>query len=149
MKIYGPYIRKEDGRQHVIIVNDDGSRRTVSYPKYLMEQHLGRELHPDLETIHHKDEDFTNNEFSNLEILTRVEHAKIDALHRDKMLGICVWCNKEFELSKNQINTRAKSKAGPFCSRSCSGKYGADVQKGGKVIKREEFTVTYHKISKD
>ena len=38
MKIYGPYTRKEDNRQHVIII-DGEKRRTVSYPKFLMEQH--------------------------------------------------------------------------------------------------------------
>jgi hypothetical protein len=43
MKIYGPYTRK-DGRKHVIVHYDGGRIRTVSYPKWLMEQHLGREL---------------------------------------------------------------------------------------------------------
>lgn len=42
MKIYGPYLRK-DLRKHIVIVNDDGSKTTKSFPKYLMENKLGRE----------------------------------------------------------------------------------------------------------
>ena len=77
MKVYGPYTRP-DGRQHVILIFEDGQRRTVSYPKYLMEQKLGRELDPDLETINHKNGDFTDNRWENLEILSRVDHAHLD-----------------------------------------------------------------------
>ena len=39
MKVYGPYKRK-DNRKHVVIVHDNGSRQTQSYPRYLMEQHF-------------------------------------------------------------------------------------------------------------
>ena len=45
LKVYGPYTRK-DGRKHVVIVNNNGTKTTKSYPRYLMEQHLGRSLEP-------------------------------------------------------------------------------------------------------
>jgi hypothetical protein len=54
-KVHGPYTRQQDGRQHVVVVFVDLSKKTISYPKYLMEQKLGRELDPDLETIDHID----------------------------------------------------------------------------------------------
>lgn len=41
-KIYGPYLRK-DGRQHLVIV-EDNKKYTISYPKWLMENHLKRKL---------------------------------------------------------------------------------------------------------
>lgn len=45
------------------------------------------------------------------------------------MKHICLFCNKEFELNSNQINTLKKnSEALLFCSRSCSGKYYANKQ---------------------
>lgn len=63
-KCYGPYTRS-DGRQHVVLVhhNDEGSidnRITCSYPKYIVERHLGRKLKSS-ETIDHIDGNFSNN----------------------------------------------------------------------------------------
>ena len=42
-KVHGPYTRK-DGRKHVVTVFEDGSKKTTSYPKWVKEQELGREL---------------------------------------------------------------------------------------------------------
>ena len=64
IKVYGPYTRK-DGRQHVILVHEDLSRQTMSYPKYLMEQHLKRALLAS-ETVDHINNDFTDNRIENL-----------------------------------------------------------------------------------
>lgn len=66
------YIDKKDGRYRVYLYKYKESI-VISYPKYLMEKHLGRYLTGD-ETVHHIDEDFTNNVISNLEVLTRSEH---------------------------------------------------------------------------
>src|SRR5580704_15869782 len=44
--VHGPYLRK-DGRKHVVLYwreNDARRRQTISYPKWLMEQHVGRTL---------------------------------------------------------------------------------------------------------
>ena len=128
MKVYGPYTRK-DGRQHVILKHIDGKKQTVSYPKYIMEQHLGRKLSSD-ETVHHKDGDFTNNDPSNMEVKLRVEHNIHDAIRAKKVKTVCIECGKE--LIKKGSDIRHNSKrgcAGPFC-RSCAGKYGKDIQMG-------------------
>ena len=71
--IYGPYLRK-DGRKHMIAKDACGDKQiTISYPKYLMEIHLGRYLEED-ETVHHKDENIHNNKLNNLEVIGRREH---------------------------------------------------------------------------
>ena len=44
MKIY--IYNCKDNRTRAIIKNDDGSTRTVSYPRILMEEKLGRPLEP-------------------------------------------------------------------------------------------------------
>lgn len=111
----------------------DGSKRTVSYPKYLMEQHLNRELEHD-EIVHHIDGDFTNNAFENLEVLTRTNHA----IHHGKdniakyLHYVCGICNEAFsiEASKVKHNQNTLNRAGPFCSKKCAGRYGAEVQNG-------------------
>ena len=146
-KIYGVYWGK-DGRSRIIVIFPDGRRKTVSYPKFLMEVKLGRFLKKD-ETVDHIDRDPRNNNYSNLRVLKRKEHARIDAKYLKPQKFICPMCGKEFELSGTKlhdaIDNRRKGKAGPFCSKSCAGRYGRLIQLGRikplpvKLIKREYY----------
>lgn len=125
VRIYGPYVRK-DGRKHVIVY-DGVTRRTVSYPKWLMEQHLGRFLNDD-ETVDHIDRDFTNNTISNLQILTRSKHASLDAKRVKKVTVSCIECGVSMVREPKRLHENASNgKAGPFC-KSCAGRYGTDLQ---------------------
>jgi hypothetical protein len=129
MKVHGPYKRKEDGRQIVIIVENNGSRRTVSYPKWILEMQLGRKLDPNLETVDHMDSNFDNNDLSNLRIVPRSEHSADDTRRVKLVKFKCAWCDKEFERSPRLVRDKArKNKAGPFCSRGCAGKYSRTLQ---------------------
>jgi len=128
VKIHGPYKRK-DGRQIVIVVEDDGSKRTISYPKWLLELQLGRRLDPNLETVDHIDSNFENNNFENLRIVPRNEHSRDDTRRVRHVKFNCAWCKKEFERSPRLVRDKArKNKAGPFCSRVCAGKYSRKLQ---------------------
>lgn len=51
-------------------------RNQIKLHRYIMEVHLGRELHP-REIVHHKDENKLNNSLDNLEITTISEHNRI------------------------------------------------------------------------
>ena len=140
MRIYGPYTRK-DGRQHVILI-EDGKRRTVSYPKYLLEQKLGRFLLPN-ETCDHIDGDFTNNCLDNLQVLSRADNsAKAMALKpAEKGYFVCPECYKSFYKPMRDVrcNQIKQKKAGPFCSKKCSGRHGQRQNKtfrGGKLNPR-------------
>jgi len=141
-KVYGPYDKK-DGRQVIILQYEDKSRRTVSYPKYLMEVRLDRELDPDKETVDHIDRDFTNNEWWNLRVIERSRHAKEDATRRKPTEFTCAMCETVFEKDASYVYTNRKAgKAGPFCSRKCAGTYGMKVKKGEiekVVVDFEEF----------
>lgn len=128
MKVHGPYKRK-DGRQIVIVIEDDGTKRTISYPKWLLELQLGRRLDPNLETVDHIDSNFENNNFENLRIMPRNEHSREDTRRVKHVKFNCAWCKKEFERSPRLIRDKArKNKAGPFCSRQCAGKYSRKLQ---------------------
>jgi len=128
MKVFGPYKRK-DGRQIVIVVERNGKRRTVSYPKWILELQLGRKLDPNLETVDHIDSDFNNNSISNLRIMPRDQHSADDTRRVKKVKFECAWCGKEFERSPRLIRDKAKKgKAGPFCSRTCAGRYSRQLQ---------------------
>lgn len=127
-KVWGPYTRK-DNRKIVIVVDRKGKRRTVSYPKWIMEMHLGRKLHPDKETVDHWDSNFDNNDLSNLKLVPRKEHSANDTRRVKLVKFNCAWCDKEFERSPRLIRDKAKkNKSGPFCSRKCSGKYSRMLQ---------------------
>ena len=128
MKIFGPYKRK-DGRQIVIVVERNGKRRTVSYPKWILELQMGRKLDPNLETVDHIDSNIDNNNLENLRIVPRSEHSADDTRRVRKVKFECAWCDKEFERSPRLIRDKAKKgKAGPFCSRNCAGKYSRQLQ---------------------
>lgn len=150
MKVYGPYIRKKDGRKHVVIYDPTATpqRTTVSYPKYLMEQHLGRKLTDD-ETVDHIDEDYTNDDISNLRIITRVDNSKRSAPKMIQVDGQCALCGVTFTLSKYQMKLERQGKncAGPFCGKVCQGKYSRSVQLGGQVLGRADITIEYEKES--
>lgn len=86
-KIYGPY-KWKDSRERLAIVYPDGKHSSVSYPKYLMEQHLGRYLLPE-ETVDHIDKDFSNHNFDNMRVINRSEHVVEDVI-RKKSYDICM-----------------------------------------------------------
>lgn len=127
-KVHGPYKRR-DGRQIVIVVENNGKRRTVSYPKWLMEMQIGRKLDPNLETVDHIDSNFENNDIANLRLVPRDQHSADDTRRVKPVKFTCAWCDKEFERSPRLVRDKAKkNKAGPFCSRGCAGKYSRMLQ---------------------
>jgi len=135
--LYGPYLRS-DGRKHVIIYwpdatkqHKDWQRKTISYPKWLMEQHLGRILQ-DNETVDHKNRDFRDDRLDNLQVLTKSEHFAADAVRLAPQTVSCVWCKVNFTIQGRLADRCRNGKAGPFCSRRCSGQYGAK-RRGGEV----------------
>lgn len=151
-KVYGPYLIEQlestnYGRKQVIVHYKDGSRRTFLLSRHLMEQHLGRRLLPD-ETVDHKDRDKTNDDISNLQILSRSEHTKKDIKRIKKVEITCIFCGNKAQKNARDLDRGAKlGKAGPFCSKKCVGRYGAEVQNGrmqklncGRVqVKREYY----------
>lgn len=147
-KIYGPYKNaSNNNREHVIIIYSDKTRKTVSYPKYIMEIYLGRYLDPNLETVDHIDNDFTNNNITNLRLLTRSEHSTLEALKLKEQEFVCSICNNTFILTglklHNAFTNRLRGCIGPFCSKKCSGKSGHLSKNDPRLIthniKREKY----------
>ena len=121
MKVYGPYKRK-DGRSHVVLY-DGKTRRTQSYPRFLMEQHLGRKLE-EWEQVDHINDDFTDNRIENFQLLTLVENTRKSARPKVMMKFNCPVCEKTFEIPKYKYtqNQVKRGSAGPYCSKRCAGK---------------------------
>lgn len=125
-KIYGPYLRK-DGRQHVVVLFNK-KKITVSYPKFLVENHINRKLSLD-ETIDHINKDFSDNNLSNLRIINKKDHSSQDVL-RIKVEFICPICEKHItyfnKRASDVISNKKRGRSGPYCSRKCAGKGGSN-----------------------
>jgi len=126
-KIYGPYLR-QDGRKHVIAYNSTKQeRKTISYPKYLLEKKLNRYLEYN-ETVDHIDGNLTNDNLSNLQILSLADNIrKSTIIYKDTMKAKCIRCDLIIILDRKQQeysrSNKKRGKKGPFCSKRCSGLY--------------------------
>lgn len=130
-KIYGPYLNKKDNRLRCIIVKNN-KKKTISYPKLLMEKYLDRYLDFD-ETIDHIDKNPLNNNINNLRIINRKEHCYNDAYRNKDIIVTCAYCKRHFKIKGSTIAYRNRSdrqQSGYFCSKQCSGKYGKAIQNG-------------------
>lgn len=143
-KVYGPY-EYDGGRLLVCIIKPDGSRISISYPRYLMELHLNRYLNAD-ETVDHIDRNYRNNQLDNFRIVSLAKNASDDALRLVPQLFNCQVCLKDFMLEgkklSNAFANQFRRNDGPYCGRSCAGK--ASHMPGMKrlVIIRDYYRIT-------
>lgn len=131
-RFYGPYTSKKDGRLRCIVIFPNGKRKTISYPKYLVEVRLDRYLEKN-ETVDHIDGNFLNNNVDNLQVLDRRTHCKNDAFRNQDHVVKCQFCGKKFIVKGTTLSSRNRKdrfQSGYFCSRHCSGKYGKMIQLG-------------------
>lgn len=67
--VVGPYLDKTSGRRLVTVYRADGTHGSMTYARWLMQEHLGRKLEP-WEHVDHKDENRLNDVVENYQILT-------------------------------------------------------------------------------
>ena len=146
-KVLGPYYNSM-GRL-IVTVKDNGKYRTISYPKYKMEEHLGRRLDPNSETIDHINSNKEDNDINNLRIVPRAEHSYWDT-RRVRLIDLtCDMCGEHFQRSPRLIRVKSKlGKRGYFCSRRCSGRYGRllSLKQIKKQKKQQHVESEYYKM---
>ena len=127
-KVFGPYCNKA-GRNFVILLFEDGTRKTMSEARWLYQEHFGP-IKNDL-TVDHINRDRNDNRMENLQLLPRSDHSAADT-RRVKMVKFrCLMCNKKVERSPRLIRDKSsKGKVSQFCSRQCAGRYSREVQLG-------------------
>lgn len=140
IKVTGPYLNKKQGRKFATLFDTPSNRRTQkTYAKYLMEIYLQRELLPE-ETVDHIDRNSLNDVIENLRIISQSEHAKQDNVRVKSVNFICPICHANFKsFARKARSQRNQGFAGPFCSASCLGKYGKQVQDTGQKLPIQEY----------
>ena len=136
MQIIGVY-KCKDNRYRAYVKLDDGTTSTVSYPRILMEEKLGRPLEP-YEDVHHKDGNYENNDLDNLEIVIHGEHQRLHSTKYHDIKATCQVCQKEFIwTAKRQryyyMDLHRGRKRIISCSASCSNYYGRQEQLGRNI----------------
>jgi hypothetical protein len=124
MKVYGPYLdaRRRKARRFVQIVRDDGTKRTQSYARFVLEQHLGRPLRPD-EDADHIDGDTLNDDISNLRPLPRSANRRLGQRDRSPEMYQfkCPVCGQAAtKLMRVVRQNWSQGHSGPYCSSSCA-----------------------------
>lgn len=120
--LYIVFHRKENRRMANLIRKDKSGRTTISYARYLMSVNQKRLL-TCYEEVDHIDNDKTNDNLSNLQILSPEDNLKKQNLinsSKSKVIVNCSNCNSEYLVKAN--NYRFKLKAGQtrfFCTRKC------------------------------
>ena len=143
VKKNGPYQGK-DSRLRLILTYNDSHKQTISYPRYVMENYLGRYL-SSTEQIDHIDGNPLNNDISNLQILPIKVHQQLDANRNKDAIAVCKYCGKEFLIEGKTLSNRNRKdrhQSGYFCSRRCSGKYGVEIQLGLRNHRKEDKIVS-------
>ena len=128
---------KSDGR---VRASHKKTGKGVSYPRLIMENHLGRYLDKN-EDVHHIDGNKSNNDIDNLEVIDHVEHEKqhnpkyhpYDVFKKCPVCGITFqWTEdrqKSFYKNLKRSNKENRYLLGkPFCSKRCVGIYGKRIQ---------------------
>lgn len=110
----GYLVVNPEGRRTVILYNNSFDRSSISYARYLMTCHLGRQLESH-EHVDHIDNDKTNDVIENLQILTQSENNKKASKGKTMLTLVCPICGNLFTRQRNQLT----HKTNPTCSRRC------------------------------
>ena len=113
-------------------------RFTMSYARYVMSMHLGRDLLPD-EQVDHIDNDRLNDAISNLQILTVKENnAKYTLTTVRRMVKTeCPVCGVKMELPWKRTHLAKRAGSTTTCSRRC----GSRAQ--FMELKEQKFAIFY------
>ena len=98
-------------------------RTTVAWARYVMAVHLKRHLNDD-EHVDHIDEDKTNDDISNLQIMSNAEnsakHREHHDIRREMVTLTCPTCGNEFTRQRHRTHLSKGGKPSN-CSRRCGG----------------------------
>ncbi|AUR82668.1 hypothetical protein NVP1026O_077 [Vibrio phage 1.026.O._10N.222.49.C7] len=108
-----------DGRRTLTLYNSDDDRSSTQYARYLLAVKLGRYLTKD-ETVDHIDDDKTNDDVSNLQLMSMVDNLKKRTVYLE---GLCFICGTTIKRAKGSVRPKARQIAliqgQSTCGREC------------------------------
>ena len=114
----GYLVVNSENRRNVVLFNFEKDRTTTSYARYLMCVKNGYILSSEFE-VDHIDDDKTNDDIGNLQILTQQQNAaKHNRLNIIYYKFNCCICKQDFQLTGKQLGQR-RDKINPTCSKTC------------------------------
>ena len=128
-----------ENRRTVILYNSKSERSSTAYARYLMSVKLGRYL-LESEQVDHIDEDKTNDDLDNLQLLSMHENVVKQNKSRGRSMVryMCPVCNAEFSRRRKNSHFNNKQRTTMTCSRSC-GNRSQSVDLFSKIIVLEEY----------
>ncbi len=117
-----------NNRKYICLFNNDDDRTLISYARYLMGVKLGYEVPSEYE-VDHIDNDKTNDDINNLQLLTQEQNRIKQEWHYVEYVqncyGVeCNWCGTHFLLTERQVKMKLAAGVNDvFCSKSCSANY--------------------------
>lgn len=122
-----------DGRRRVWFTDENGvTVAGTSYARYLMSVKLGY-LVPDHLEVDHKDNDFTNDDINNLQLLTEEQNKLKERLNyvenEQACYGFtCAYCTNQFLLTESEVKKRLDTGVeDAFCSRTCASNFHIQI----------------------
>lgn len=120
------YVDSENRKRVNLVLNGE-TVNNITYARYLMCVKIGYILPTELE-VDHKDNDKTNDDINNLQILTKEDNLLKQEYHyvmNQVNYGFhCANCLTPFILTEREVNMRLKQKVEmAFCNRSCATNY--------------------------
>lgn len=134
----------ESGRKYVCLFNSRADRSLISYARYLMCVKLGFILSDEYE-VDHKDNDKTNDDITNLQVLTQQQNLLKQQYNYIENVQICygfscAYCALNFVLTERLVNQRIKNGIKyAFCSRRCA----ALFNKRGQIVNPDPFVYSF------
>ena len=114
-KVY--VIVNRENRRMACLYHNDGTRKTISYAKYLYTSHYNCDV-ADGDHVDHINGDKTDDRIDNLQVISKEYNIKKDHVKKEMIVCVCPICGKEFLFDKKDLSTHPN----PCCSRSCGGK---------------------------
>lgn len=113
------------GRKYICLFNSNSDRTIISYARYLYGVKLGYEVPAEYE-VDHRDNDRTNDDINNLQLLTQEENRLkqewwVTLMVVQWHIIPCDYCKELFYITQREINNKiAQNVTSLCCSKKCS-----------------------------